>query len=177
MTFAAPYPYNLAGRPPAKPVAEKPAPCVPCQNKAGEIAYKADRIKTLEREATELREQITNLQAQVNTTAPAPAEYADLHARTHRLAREEAAARAALADCRNDLQDALGKLDRAERTIANRDAQIAMLAPERIAAAAAERDVRRASGWLSPACAERLRAACDRNATAAVFAEILGGAG
>lgn len=106
---------------PIAPALSTPPVCVGCQNKAGEIAYKADRIKTLSREIDGLHEQIISLQAAANLAAPAPAAFADLHARTHRLANEEAVARAALADVRNELQDALGKLARAERTILNRD--------------------------------------------------------
>lgn len=120
MSFTPPYPYGVMTAAVPAPYAEPaPAPCVGCQNKAGEIAYKADRVKTLEREKAELLEQITDLTALANAAQPAPADFAELHARVHRLANEEAAARVALADCRNELQDALGKLARAERTIAN----------------------------------------------------------
>lgn len=126
MSFTPPYPYGVMTAAVAAPYAEpaKPA-CIACMNKAGELAAKNEQINRLKGEAADLREQITDLQALANAAQPAPADFAELRARVHRLANEEATARRALWDTRNELQDALGKLARAERTIANRDALIA----------------------------------------------------
>lgn len=107
---------GVAAPRPAPPV---PAPCTACQNKAGEIAYKSDRIRTLEREKAELLERITDLQARANETPATPREVAELRERMHLNARDAADTRATLAAVRNDLQDALGRRDSATRTAEN----------------------------------------------------------
>lgn len=121
-----PFPYGATTSPRTPPaVVPMALPCNGCMNKAGELAGKNETINRLKDEAEGLREQITDLQAELNEKPPTAAEIADVRARMHLLADQEAAARKALAFERNALQDALGKLDRAERTIANRDELLA----------------------------------------------------
>lgn len=125
-----PFNFSMADIPrattPTRPNSAGPV-CAGCINKTGEIAAKNVRINDLAAEAATLREQITDLQAHVNALPPTERDFEDLRKRTHLLAKQDAEARAALADVRNELQTALGKLASTERTVANLHARFKRL--------------------------------------------------
>jgi predicted nucleic acid-binding Zn-ribbon protein len=121
VSFGAPHPYGMvtAALTPGADALRAEKTCVACMNKAGELAAKNVQITELKDEAAGLREQITDLQAAVNTASPAPAEYADLHARMHRLANEEAAARRTINATEKRVHEVARERDSALRTIEN----------------------------------------------------------
>lgn len=121
-------PFSMAGFRVSQPVVRPNADaCVACFNKAGEIAVKVEQAKTLTAEKDALLEQITGLQAQVNAMPPTDREFADLRARVHLLARQEATLRAEHADLENRLQDVIRERESQRRTVENLHARLRRL--------------------------------------------------